>query len=206
MPLNQKTDLTVWNILCVIGSVIVVAVGATWALSRTIQSDELEGYRTAQDWNVKEAISEIKELSEQAKLNSGERKELFAIRNEVIEYKQTIFELTEKYEAETIRLADEINTLTIHSDQLQKTLDTLLIESDSIEILEGEARFLIPNTFSIGVENTFGSFASVRFGDNQSTLTYPGEKHRVNLGNKHYIVTLMKITDNSCIFAFNESQ
>jgi DNA repair exonuclease SbcCD ATPase subunit len=204
MKLNEKFDATIWGVLCVIGATAVVVGGATWTFSRTIQSDELEGYRKANDWKVKDAIAEITKLSKQAELNSKERTEFLELRAKVALHEMTLSELKARHQNETSKLADQVKSLEKQNKELRNALDSIVKKIDLIEVPKGEARFVVQNTLAIGVEQTFESFASVRIGDTSIITMHPAEKRTVNLGAKQYVVTLMKIGKNTCEFAFGE--
>lgn len=235
MKLNEKFEATVWGLLCVIGPIVVLVAGATWGLSRATQSDELEAYRRAKEWKVKEAIEAIKTLSEKAAMDSSERTELLELRTQVVTYEKTIGELKAAYDKRvseltaahkdettvliakhkeqvtdmmskhdelTRRLREEVKSLSDHNSELRSALGAIVKDSDSIEVPKGEARFVVPNTLAVGVESAYGTWATVRIGETSESMS-PGQQRIILLGTKAYSVTLMKITENSCTFAFS---
>lgn len=226
MKLNEKFEATLWGVLCVIGATSVVIGGAVWTISRTIQSDELDGYRKAKEWNVKEAIEEITKVSTQAKLDSKDRNELLQLRTQVASHEKTMIELKSDHLSEFNKLntehkqivaemeakhmemkksfTEKIENLTKLNGELQSALNAIVKESDSIKVAKGEAQFIIPNTIAVGVENTYGNFATVNIGKTSISSMSPADSHMINLGTKTYLVTLMKIDEDSCTFSFSD--
>jgi hypothetical protein len=205
MKLNETFEATLWGILCIIGGITVVVGGAVWGFSRAFQSDELEGYRKARDWKVKDAIEAMTNLSSQAKLHSEERTELLQLRSDAASRKRALSEMKTNHETEISKLASQINALQKENSELRGELKSIVKESTSIEVPDGEARFVIPNTLAIAVEKIYTGFASIRIGDTEITSMQPGQRQTVNLGGKHYVVTLTKIGKDGCTFAFSES-
>jgi len=204
MKINEKYEPTVWGMLGIVAAVAVVVGGGTWALATKLQSDELEGYRKAKDWKVKDAIETIEKVSNQVALNTNERGELLKLRVDNVSFEKTISEMKLNQQIEVSKLTDQIKSLEKSTGDLRNTLGSIVKETNSFEVPKGEARFVVPKTIAIGVESTFDSFASVRIGDASATSMHPGEKLTVNLGTKVYAVTLMKISKESCTFAFGE--
>jgi hypothetical protein len=198
VKLNKKFDGTVGGMLCFTGLIVALSVGATWAFLR------------ASEWNVSDAIAS--DLSKNAALDASDRQELSDLRTKVAEQEQAAAEEKAAYEKE---IADADSEDAESVDQLKKRLSgaqarnkklsdalaALTSDTNSIKVPTGEARFIADDHVAVGVESVSVSFATVKIGDYSSIDMYPGESRAVQLGDKNFVVTLMKIETTGCVFA-----
>src|SRR4051794_41158589 len=86
MKLNQKLNVTIAGMLCVVGPVVALAVVATWA------------YLSAREWQVTEVIET--KVSNEAAFDASERQELSDLRTRLSEEEQNAAEQKSAYEKE----------------------------------------------------------------------------------------------------------
>jgi hypothetical protein len=200
--LNKKFDATIGGMICLVGPIVVLSVVGTWAFLK------------ASEWNVSGAIAT--KLSNEAALDASERQELTDLRTKVAEQQQNAAEQKAAYEKEVAdaksegaesarQLQDRLNSLAAKNKKLIDALAAVTVDSTSIRVPTGEARFIADKTVAVGVESVSDTFATVRIGDYSSIDMYPGESRAVQLGDKSFVVTLTKIEATGCVFAVRKA-
>jgi hypothetical protein len=188
-----------------------------WGVKEAITKIETLSEKAALDAEERSEFVALRKQTEREKqtieqLTTSHKKEIDSINaiqsNELTANKskhaQEISELKQKLVMETRDLNASIQSLTAEREELKSALAAIVKDIEMIEIPEGEARFVVPGTLAVGVETAYGSFASISIGDRSITSVKAGNKIDVPLGKKKYVLTVMKITADSCTFAFNE--
>jgi hypothetical protein len=188
--------------LCVIGLTAALSVAATWALMGVDEG------------KVSDAVAT--KLSQDAAVDAGDRQELSGLRTKVADEERDAAEEkaasekevadAESGEIESARqLKDRLKIAEAKNKKLSDTLSAVTADSISIKVPAGEARFIADERVAVGVESVSVSFATVRIGDYGSIDMYPGESRAVQLGDKSFVVTLMKVEATSCVFAVRKA-
>ena len=188
--------------LCIVGPIVVLSIVATWT------------WLSASERKVSEAIA-TKVVGEAA-LEASERQELTDLRTKVAEQEQSAAEQkaasekevagAESEEVESARqLKDRLKSMEAKNKKLIDALAAVTADSISIKVPAGEARFIADKGVAVGVESVSDTFATVRIGDYSSIDMYPGESRAVQLGDKSFVVTLMKIEATGCVFAVRKA-
>jgi hypothetical protein len=202
MKLNEKFDATIGGMLCVVGPIVVLSVVATWTLL------------SASERQASEAIAT--KVTGEAALDASERQELSDLRTKVVEEEQSAAEqkassekevaAAESGEVESARqLKDRLKSALARNKKLTDALAAVTADSISIKVPTGEARFIADQRVAVGVESVSVSFATVRIGDYGSIDMYPGESRAVQLGDKNFVVTLMRVEATGCVFAVRKA-
>lgn len=202
MKPNKTFDVSIGGMICLIGPIVVLSVVGTWAFLK------------ASEWNVSSAIAT--KLSNEAALDASERQELSDLRTKVAEQEQSAASEKAAYEKEVAdvesgdaksvgQLKDRLKSVEAKNKKLTDALAAVTADSISIKVPTGEARFIADKRVAVGVESVSVSFATVRIGDYSSIDMYPGESRSVQLGEKSFVVTLMKIEATGCVFAVRKA-
>lgn len=192
MDINAKFEVSVWGVLCVIGATAVVVAGGVWGVAKMTESNELQAYKTAKDWKATDAIASLQELSKSAKLDADEQKELLSLRRRLPELERTLSETSSQFvQARTEAFA------------LRDTLASVIKNIDQVEVPIRESRYVIPQTVLVGVHTIYTSRCGVRVGDRSEFLEI-GQPFRLLFAGKEYVLTLSKLSETSCTFAFAE--
>jgi len=191
MKLNETYEATLWGMIGTVVAACVVVAGAVWVIAQQMQSEELQSYRVAQEWKIKEAIDSIAKLSKQAALDADERSDLLALRNEKKSQQTKIDDLSEK--------------LRILNDKAMKQeadLKRFASQPDVVEVPIGESHFFLGSSISVGCDSTFdeSSMATVYVANNQQMM-HVGQSYIVRLDEQTYLVTLTKVVKDKCTFA-----
>jgi hypothetical protein len=202
VKVNEKFDVSLWGVLGFIGLVVVVSVVATLTIAG------------AEERSASTAIAT--KLTKDVGLDVSERQELVDLRTKVEEDAQAA--AGEKADAEkeaadaqaaaaeeTDQLKDELSSAQAENKKLTDTLAAVTADSISITVPTGQARFIDEKRVAVGVISVSGSFATVRLGDYSNIDMYPGESRGVQVGDKNFVVTLMKIDDKGCVFAVRKA-
>jgi hypothetical protein len=194
MDINAKFEVSVWGVLCVIGVTAVTVAGAAWGLAKATEANELQAYKTAKDWKAAEAIASLQELSKSAKLNADEQNELLTLRRRVPELERALSESS-----------SQLAQTKTEASSLRQTLAALVKNIDQIEIPLRESRYVIPQTVMVGVHTIYTSLnrCGIRVGD-RSELLEVGQPFGLPFAGKEYLLTLSKVSETACSFAFAE--
>lgn len=195
MKINEPFEVNVWGILVVSAIVAAAAASATWLVAKTVESNELEGYRRAKEWKVAEAIVSIAEVSKAAKINVQERKELLSLRR-----------ANQLFDLEGAKLKSQLAALQSERDGLRRSLASIVKPINVLDLPLGEARFIVPNTVAVGVVGIYRTLniCEVRIGDRKEQLQV-GQSLSHLLNGKEYRLALLKRGENSCTFSFGET-
>jgi uncharacterized protein YdaT len=188
--------------LCVIGLTAALSVAATWALMGVDEG------------KVSDAVAT--KLSQEAAAEASDRQELSDLRTKTaVEERDATEEKAasekevanaESGEVKSVReLKDRLKIADVKNKKLSEALAALTADSISIKVPTGEARFIADERVAVGVESVSVSFATVRIGDYDSIDMYPGESRAVQLGDKSFVVTLMRIEATGCVFAVRKA-
>jgi hypothetical protein len=202
MKLNEKFNATIGGMLCVVGPIVALSIVATWALL------------SASEWKATEAIGT--KIANEAAQDASDRQELSDLQAKVAEEEQNAVEQKaasekevadiESGEAESARqFKDRLTSARAKNKKLTEALTAVTADSISIKVPIGEARFIADKRVAVGVESVSVSFATVRIGDYGSIDMYPGESRAVQLGDKSFVVTLMRVEATGCVFAVRKS-
>jgi hypothetical protein len=202
VKLNEKFDVTLGGLICLLAPIVAISVGGTWAFLK------------ASEWSMSAAIAT--KLSHQAALNASDWQELTDLRTKVAELEQTAADQKSLYERELAdaqsegkqsadQLKDRLKSVEDRNKKLTDALAAMTGDSTSIKVPTGEARFIADKRVAVGVESVSVSFATVRIGDYSSINMFPGESRSVQLGDNSFVVTLMKIDTKGCVFAVRKA-
>jgi hypothetical protein len=202
MKLNEKFNATIGGMVCVVGPIVVLSIIATWTLL------------SASERKVTDAIAP--KVAGEAALDASERQELTDLRTKVAEQEQSAAEQNAAYEKEVAdaeseeaasarQLKDRLKSARAKNKKLTDALAAVTANSTSITVPTGEARFIADKRVAVGVESVSDTFATVRIGDYSSIDMYPGESRAVQLGDKSFVVTLMRIEATGCVFAVRKA-
>jgi hypothetical protein len=111
--------------------------------------------------------------------------------------------LEKQYKQKLQQLSEKLNELVISNTKLSVAYKQIVSDSFTVDIIAGEAKFVIPNSLIIGVQSVYGSFATVKIGRWEIIDMHPGESKIADSAGMPYKVTLMKITKEGCIFMVN---
>ncbi len=197
----MRFNVTIWSILCILAPAVALSVAATWAF---IGADER---------SVSGAIAT--KLSQQAALDASEQQELSDLRTEVAEQDQAAADQkaigdkeiagAESRVAESVQqLKSQLKDEQAKNKQLSDALAVATKQTVSIRVPAGQARFIGDNSVAVGVESISDSFATIQLGDYPVVNMIPGESRAIQVGDKNYVVTLMRIESSACTFAIRK--
>lgn len=194
MDINSKFEVSLTYLLSVIGATAVTVAGATWGVAKLTESNELEAYRIAKDWKAADAITSLQELSKSAKLDSDERTEILRLRQRVPELESILSKTTSEFEQTKSEVVS-----------LRETLASLVKTIDQVEIPLRESRYVIPQTLAVGVHSIYTAMnrCGIRVGDRSESLEVGQPFEQLFVGKK-YVLTLLKVSEATCTFAFAE--
>jgi len=163
---------------------------------------------------VTEAIAT--KVANEAALEASDRQELSDLRTKLADQEQSAagqkaesekeIADAESEDAQSARqLKDRLKSADAKNKKLTEALAAATANSISITVPTGEARFIADRHVAVGVESVSDAFATVRIGDYPSIDMYPGESRSVQLGDKSFVVTLMKIEATGCVFAVRKA-
>jgi septal ring factor EnvC (AmiA/AmiB activator) len=194
MDINSKFEVSVWGVLCLIGVTAVTVSGATWGVSKMTEANELQAYRSAKDWKASDTIASLQELSRSVKLDADERAEILSLRRRVPELEKAVEDIGSQFK----QTKEEASSL-------RDTLASLVKNIEQIEIPLRESRYVIPKTLTVGVHSIYTSSnrCGIRVGDRSESIEV-GQPFEQSFSGKQYVITLLKISDAACTFAFSE--
>ena len=194
MDINAKFEVSIWGVISVAATSAAVVVAATWGVAKMTESNELQAYKASKEWKAAEAIASLQDLSKSVKLEVDEQKELQSLRRRMPEL--------EREHAETVSQFAQVKS---DAASLRETLASLVKDIDEIEIPVNESRFVIPKTVLVGVHTIYSTAnrCGVRIG-NRSEYLEVGQPLGVPFAGKDYVLTLSKVAEKSCTFAFAE--
>ncbi|TAM01116.1 MAG: hypothetical protein EPN70_20440 [Paraburkholderia sp.] len=175
-------------LVTVAGAVSAASVAATWQFCQKTQSDELQGYKAAQELHLKDAISSLSSYAEAAKLTSDERARLTALDRQ----------LPALMKANT-DMKTRLDEVTRDRDSLKVTVSSMLQKNTEIEVPVGEAHWIVPNLVTIGVTSVDRSYIEATFNGAPHLLDVGGQLP-FDLAGKRYTVTLTKIEPSGATF------
>ena len=193
--LAVRFNINIWGFCCVIVPAVALAIGATWAFV-----------------GAEDRSTTARKLARQAALDASDQQELSDLRTRVLEQDQAAADQKAAYDSD---LADAVARDANDARELKKQLDDQIAknkqlndalaiatkETVSIKVPTGQARMIGDNSVAVGVQSIGENYAIVQLGDYPTLRMYPGESRAIQVGDRSWAVTLMKIEASSCVFA-----
>jgi hypothetical protein len=202
VKVNEKLDVSLWSVLGFIGLVVVLSVAATLTIAGTEERSASTAIATKLTKDVGLDVSERQELVD---LRTKVEEDAQAAAGEKAEAEKEAADAQAEAAEETHQLRAELSDARAENKKLSDTLAALTADSISITVPMGQARFIAEKRVAVGVISVSGSFATVQLGDYNSINMSPGESRGVQVGDKNFVVTLMKIEATGCVFAVRKS-
>jgi hypothetical protein len=202
VKVNEKLDVSLWSVLGFIGLVVVLSVAATLTIAGTEERSASTAIATKFTKDVGLDVSERQELVD---LRTKVEEDAQAAAGEKAEAEKEAADAQAEAAEETHQLRAELSDARAENKKLSDTLAALTADSISITVPTGQARFIAEKRVAVGVISVSGSFATVQLGDYNSINMSPGELRGVQVGDKNFVVTLMKIEATGCVFAVRKS-
>ena len=183
---------SLWQVIGIAASVIVVSAGAGWVAGRALLGDELEQYRKAEHWKVPDAIRKLEELSGRLNTTLEERSRL-----------DKAARLAEERGKENGRLKKELDEKSRLLVEAESRLSAL--EGDTFQLSAGKSRFVIGRESAIGVTDTnpYTKDCYVQLGDKAEDMR-PGRTVEATYGNQKARITLLEVSGDTCTFSLGQ--
>lgn len=218
---NVSRTISLWRALTAIAVASSTLAGAAWVAGRAYLQDELSQYKEAENWKAPDAIRKISALSSKldqqiAKMNDYEALKQFKVdsqsiidrlrkeqRETVISHKKVIDDLNKKHAEETADILKQLSHAETRIASLTKITEEL--RGEEITILAGQAKPVGHKTIRVGVQDTsdISNWAEVSSGDFSSSIMKPGDNFSRIVDSKRYVITLVKVSRNSCSFSYD---
>lgn len=191
MDASDKKQFSLPYLLTAVGSTAVAVAGATWGLAVYTQSNELEGYRKAKEWNVGESISELHKLSSALNITVAEKKELLALRT-----------TARKLES----LEESFAAMTKERDQLAVALKSVTEGNEKHVVANGSSSYLLPNLLIVAVvrASPILNQCEVRIGNRRLSMEV-GETIGGTASGIDYQLSLTRVATEACEFNFSRT-
>lgn len=186
-------DLTTIQFLGILGAVAVTTGGAIWGVAQKVQSDELQGFKTAQELHLKDAIASLKTYAEAAKLTTADHAKLASMEKQIPDLIKANTELKAR-----------LDGVTGERDNLRATVNEILKKNTEVSIPPGQARSILPNLV-IGVVTIYSSWIEVTVNGSKRQMN-PGEALDFKVGGKPGTAILTKIAPDAVTFTVDKPE
>jgi hypothetical protein len=180
---------SVWSVI-LIGCAVGTA-GATtgWTVGRSLLGDEIDQYRTSDNWKVPRAIEQLGALAERLNLTLDERNRFESLQANFA----TATAENEKNRAE----------LAVVQSALKKAQERLgAIEGETLIVPDGDSVVVVPRELTIGVLrlNQYAHDCTIQLGDKRIEAV-PGTVINEKTTSGVVRLTLRSVSANACTFS-----
>ena len=215
---NKSIDIK--TVLAWCGAIAVFCLGVGWVVGRAYMGDELAQYEKAKNWKMPEAIIKMTSLSitldqklnkindyelltkkiKQSLLVINDLEKQILTRNSL--YKRLTLESEDARKSHDIKMTQKDNDI----ERLNELISSL--EGEIITIPEGQALSVGHKSIKVGVTTAVArgsNWASVNSHDFKNSTMRVGDSFIRNVGDSKYVITLVKISEDSAGFSYEMS-
>lgn len=167
--MQTTIDVNTANVLWAIGTVatlIAATAGVVWKI-RIDRLEQLEHennvLKDAKDWKLPDTLRSLNQLSEKLNLQLEERDKL----DSIVAEKESLMKSNGELQTEVSKLKSDIS-------KLEAALNSIIVESQDIEVNQGEAVDLIKNAVAVAVGTIYTSSVDITINNNN---------HNIKVGN-----------------------
>lgn len=187
----QVTPGQLWIAITAVAALLGATSYVTWEIRKDYVDDlkqQIDTYEKSNNWKLPEALNAIKNASDVLVLNEADKKEFMQLRAE----STSLRDRTQKLAAE---VDDTKKKLTATQDELAR----ISVPVTTIELTQGDSKFLIENTINLALVSALSSQAFIRLANKERYIGL-GETIDYEAGAKRCQLTLLKGSSSSARF------
>lgn len=178
---NRPSLTTILSVLGILGAAFAATVTATWHFRGTQLTERLEAYEDLRNMQLPTTVAELRQASEQLRLDSQEREELQGLRSQFAVISQTI-----------TAQQSELATAQARAAEAEAVLRETFGDFRTTEVAAAESVTIVPNIIIMGIDSIGASSVQVNIG-NETVDLRVGNVKEIPYGDRVCIVHLVKI-------------
>lgn len=187
----QMTPGQVWAAITAVAALVGATAYVTWEIRKDYVDDlkrQIDSYEKSNNLKLPATLGAIKDASDALVLNAAEKKELTQLRTDSTSLRDRVQKLAVEHDEAKKKLASA-----------QDELARVSVPVTTIELNEGDSKFLIENTVNLALRTASSSRAYIRLANKERTVDL-GETIEYEAGMKHCRLTLLKGTSSNARF------